>query len=274
MNLCNPLNGLYTSRGEANHDVSDAGEQIRGFHQELFQSWGPQHWWPAKSAFEVIVGAYLTQNTAWTNVERALASLGEAWIVSVSGIRKVPLRKLERLIQSAGYFRQKARRLKLFVRFLDRRYSGSLAKLFAQPTSQLREELLSLEGIGPETADSILLYAGGHEVFVVDAYTRRIMERHGILAATADYDAIRRLFEESLQEAAETNAASRPISAKPRDKGAAHTPSHASRMQRSPLAQVYNEMHALIVGVGKDFCKKSHPQCDGCPLQRFLSVPK
>jgi endonuclease-3 related protein len=253
---------------------SGAGQKIRGFHDELSRSWGPQHWWPAKSAFEVIVGAYLTQNTAWTNVQKALDRLREARIVSVTGIRNTPLPKLERLIRSAGYYRQKARRLKLFVKFLDRHHSGSLAKLFAQPTAHLREELLSLEGIGPETADSILLYAGGHEVFVVDAYTRRIVERHGILPATADYDAIRRLFEESLQAPAETNIAPHPISIEQRQKGAAHTPSRASRMRRSPRAQVYNEMHALIVGVGKDFCKKSHPQCDGCPLQRFLSVPK
>jgi endonuclease III related protein len=252
--------------------VSDANQQIRDFHEELYRSWGPQHWWPAHSAFEVIVGAYLTQNTAWTNVEKALASLRSERIVSVAGIRRVSLRKLETLIRPAGYFRQKARRLKLFVNFLDRRYSGSLQKLFAQPTAQLREELLSLEGIGPETADSILLYAGGHEVFVVDAYTRRIVERHGILPATADYDAIRQLFEQSLRPAVEIGTL--PTRTHERARGAAHLPSRASRLRRSPLAQIYNEMHALIVGVGKDFCKKSQPQCDGCPLQRFLSVPK
>ncbi len=254
--------------------MSDANQQIRDFHEELYRSWGPQHWWPAHSAFEVIVGAYLTQNTAWTNVEKALASLRSERIVSVAGIRRVSLRKLETLIRPAGYFRQKARRLKLFVKFLDRRYSGSLQKLFAQPTAQLREELLSLEGIGPETADSILLYAGGHEVFVVDAYTRRIVERHGISPAAADYDAIRQLFEQSLRPAAKLRAPALPAPANQERKGAAHSPSRASRLPRSPLAQAYNEMHALIVGVGKDFCKKSQPQCDGCPLQRFLSVPK
>lgn len=252
--------------------MPEASQQIQGFHEKLYRSWGPQHWWPARSAFEVIIGAYLTQNTAWTNVEKALASLRTERIDSVAGIREVPLRKLENLIRPAGYFRQKARRLKLFVKFLDRRYAGSLRKLFSQPTEQLREELLSLEGIGPETADSILLYAGGHEVFVVDAYTRRIVDRHGILPATSDYETIRRLFEESLKPPPGTWPAIPAV--EQRRKGAAHPPSSASRLPRSPLAQVYNEMHALIVGVGKDFCKKSQPQCDGCPLQQFLSVPK
>jgi len=139
-------------------------EHIRGYFEALYEHWGRQHWWPAHSGFEVIVGAYLTQNTSWTNVERALASLRAARALSVAGIRRTPLRKIERLIRSAGYFRQKARRLKLFVRFLDERYSGSLAKMFAEPTAKLRQELLALEGIGPETADSILLYAGNHPV--------------------------------------------------------------------------------------------------------------
>ena len=128
--------------------------------------------------FEVIVGAILTQNTSWTNVERALASLRAAGKLSVAGIRQVPLPKLEQLIRSSGYFRQKAQRLKNFVAFLDARYDGSLQRMFATPTEQLRDELLALNGIGPETADSILLYAGNHSIFVVDAYTRRILERH------------------------------------------------------------------------------------------------
>ena len=157
--------------------------QIGRYFETLYHSWGRQHWWPAQSPFEVIVGAYLTQNTSWTNVERALSSLRAARILSIRGIRRTPLPKLERLIRSAGYFRQKARRIKLFVSFLDERYAGSLARMFAQPTAKLREELLSLEGVGPETADSILLYAGNHPVFVVDAYTRRILERHRLAGA-------------------------------------------------------------------------------------------
>ena len=159
--------------------------QIRTHYHALFLTWGPQNWWPAESRFEMIVGAYLTQNTAWTNVEKALGNLRAARLLSAQGIRRAPVAELERLIRPAGYFRQKARRLKIFVAFLDRQYGGSLAKLLSRPTNQLREELLSLHGIGPETADSILLYAGNHPVFVVDAYTRRILARHEILPEKA-----------------------------------------------------------------------------------------
>lgn len=161
---------------------SDARQnQIQTYYNALFHAWGPQHWWPAQSPFEVIAGAYLTQNTAWANVEKALANLRSARRLSVSGIRRASLAELERLIRPAGYFRQKAQRLKIFVVFLDQKYHGSLTTLFAQPTKKLREELLNLHGVGPETADSILLYAGNHPVFVVDAYTRRILARHEIL---------------------------------------------------------------------------------------------
>ncbi len=158
-------------------------EQLRSYFRTLYRAWGRQHWWPAESCFEVIVGAYLTQNTSWTNVERALTNLRQARVLSVRGIRRTPLSKLEQLIRSAGYFRQKAQRLKIFVRFLDHRYAGSLSRMFAEPTTELREELLGLNGVGPETADSILLYAGNHPVFVVDAYTRRILERHQLSRA-------------------------------------------------------------------------------------------
>lgn len=177
--------------------------QIRRYYRALFKAWGPQNWWPARSRFEVIVGAYLTQNTAWKNVEKALANLRSARVLSVNGIRTVPLTGLERLIRPAGYFRQKAQRLKIFVAFLDRRYAGSLTKMFARPTAQLREELLELNGIGPETADSILLYAGNHPVFVVDAYTRRIFARHAIAQDDATYEQVRQLFENSLAPLAE-----------------------------------------------------------------------
>jgi endonuclease-3 related protein len=218
------------------------------------------------------VGAYLTQNTAWINVELALANLREAKILSVSGIRRVPLPELEQMIRPSGYFRQKAARLKLFVEFLDRKYRGSLTRMFAQTTSKLREELLRLNGIGPETADSILLYAGNHPVFVVDAYTRRMLDRHGILPHDADYEDIRQLFERALPAIVHEPAA---IS-EPRVLGiggAAHEPSPMSTSRRTALAQVYNEMHGLIVGVGKNFCRKSRPRCDACPLQAHLLRP-
>src|SRR5450631_3923154 len=172
--------------------------EIQRYYEALYRAWGAQHWWPAETHFEVIVGAYLTQNTAWTNVELALANLRAARILSVAGIREAKLARLERLIRPSGYFRQKAARLKTFVRFLDDKYGGSLDQLFAQTTDKLREELLSLNGVGPETADSILLYAGNHPVFVVDAYTRRILNRHGILPEKTDYEEIRELFQQAL----------------------------------------------------------------------------
>jgi endonuclease-3 related protein len=246
--------------------------QIRTYYGALFHAWGPQHWWPARSPFEVIVGAYLTQNTAWTNVEKALANLRAASLLSASGIRRVPMAELESLIRPSGYFRQKAKRLKVFVAFLDREYQGSLAKLLASPTEGLREELLNLHGVGPETADSILLYAGNHPVFVVDAYTRRILARHEILPEKAAYEEIRELFERALaplaQSVADSETGTQRLAAG--FPGAAHPPSAMSTAKRTALAQVYNEMHGLIVGVGKSYCKKSQAQCDECPLQKFL----
>jgi endonuclease III related protein len=246
--------------------------QIRGYYHVLFRAWGPQHWWPAQSRLEVIVGAYLTQNTAWTNVEKALANLRSARLLSVSGIRRASVTELERLIRPAGYFRQKAKRLKMFVTFLDQHYQGSLTKLFAQPTGKLREELLNLHGIGPETADSILLYAGNHPVFVVDAYTRRILSRHEILPEKVPYEEIQELFEQALVPLAESvvdsGTGNQQLEAGFR--GAAHPPSAISTAKRTALAQVYNEMHGLIVGVGKNYCRKSQARCDECPLQKFL----
>lgn len=250
--------------------------EIREYYRTLYNAWGAQHWWPAETPFEVIVGAYLTQNTAWTNVERALANLRNANLLSVDGIRQVRLSRLERLIRSSGYFRQKARRLKTFVAFLDKKYDGSLDHLFRQPTEKLREELLSLNGVGPETADSILLYAGSHPVFVVDAYTRRILNRHEILPEKTDYEDIRNLFEHALapiatkQENAQQHTALTAAPLESGFRGAAHPPSAMSTAHRTSLAQVYNELHGLIVGVGKYHCGKSQPKCDGCPLQPFL----
>ena len=251
--------------------------QVRSYYTALFRAWGAQHWWPAQSQFEVIVGAYLTQNTAWTNVEKALANLRAARLLSVKGMRRAPLAELERLIRPAGYFRQKAKRLKLFVEFLDERYEGSLAKMFASPTQKLREDLLRLHGIGPETADSILLYAGNHPVFVVDAYTRRILARHKILPEKTGYEEIRELFEVALAPVARSVAETGDDVGQHLAEvfaGAAHPPSAMSTAKRTALAQVYNEMHGLIVGVGKNYCRKSQARCDECPLQEFLPGTK
>jgi endonuclease-3 related protein len=245
--------------------------QIRAFYRTLLAAWGPQHWWPAHTPLEVIVGAFLTQNTAWTNVERALANLRAANLLSLEAIRRIPLPDLELLIRPSGYFRQKAQRLKSFVAFLDSQYAGSLDNLFAQPTIQLREQLLALNGIGPETADSILLYAANHPVFVVDAYTRRILDRHEILPQKTRYEEIRQLFERALLAVAKNK---KKTGARPKRESetpsTAHQPSPMSTAARSATTQVYNEMHGLIVGVGKHFCKKSKPACEACPLKSFL----
>jgi len=251
----------------------DSRREIRKYYSELFTAWGAQHWWPSDTQFEVIVGAYLTQNTAWTNVERALHNLRRAGLLSVEGIRDVKLARLQRLIRPSGYFRQKAGRLKTFVRFLDDQYDGSVEKLFSQPTKKLREELLSLNGIGPETADSILLYAGNHPVFVVDAYTRRMIDRHGIADGKADYEVIRLLFQRALDPTV-IDQEHKPVKSLPTleagIRGAAHPPSRMSTAHRTALVQVYNEMHGLIVGVGKNYCRKTKPACEGCPLQKYL----
>jgi endonuclease-3 related protein len=241
---------------------------LRDFHRTLYDAWGCQHWWPAASQFEVIVGAYLTQNTSWTNVEQALSQLRAARLLTLNGVRKTPLAELEMLIRSSGYFRQKALRLKTFVQFVDRHYKGLLVRMFAQPTGKLREELLTLNGVGQETADSILLYAGQHAVFVVDTYTRRILERHDIVPANTPYEEIRGLCERALSREL-------PPHVPPRGKpggaaGASHLPSRMSLAKREPLAQVYNDMHGLIVGIGKNFCFKSKPRCEECPLRPYL----
>jgi endonuclease-3 related protein len=212
------------------------------YYQTLADSLGLMHWWPAKTPFEVIVGAILTQSTAWSNVERAIANLRRERILTFAALERVPLRRLQTLVRPSGYFRQKARKLKAFVAFVRKEFGGSLARMFRTPAAQLREKLLEVHGIGPETADSILLYAGGHPVFVVDAYTHRILGRHEIhgaaqsVPAKADYESVRRLIESVL----------------PAD------------------ARLYNEFHALIVNTGKNWCRKSAPRCSECPLHDLL----
>jgi len=206
------------------------------FHETLSAALGPMHWWPAKTPFEVIVGAILTQNTAWANVERAISNLRRERLLTPPALERVPLGKLARLVHPSGYFRQKAKKLKAFVRFLRREFRGSLGAMFRAPTAELRERLLSVHGIGPETADSILLYAGNHPVFVVDAYTKRILHRHGLMDEKAGYEDVRQLFERHM----------------PRD------------------TTLYNEFHAMLVHVGKHWCRPQQPRCDQCPLGRYL----
>ena len=174
-------------------------ETVRRIYRKMSRAWGQQHWWPAETAFEVVVGAILTQNTSWNNVEKAIANLREAGALNLEAIRGLSIAELEQLIRPSGYFRQKASRLKKFVAFLDGSYGGSLAAMLVTPTLQLREQLLEQKGIGPETADSILLYAGQKAIFVVDAYTRRVLERHDAVARSAKYDEVRELVERALQ---------------------------------------------------------------------------
>jgi len=238
---------------------------IREIYRVLGEAWGPQHWWPAQSRFEVIVGAFLTQNTSWTNVELALRQLRTAKVLSIEGIRRTSLTELEKLVRSSGYFRQKAYRLKNFVRFLDENHAGSLTRMFSQSSDKLREQLLSLAGVGPETADSILLYAGQHPVFVIDAYTRRLAARHEIAAEGVSYNELRTLFEQALQgiSSARVRGTSLP-------KGASHKPSRMSTAKRSESSQVFNDMHGFMVAIGKNYCHKLAPNCQACPLGSLL----
>ena len=220
------------------HPGPAAQPPLDEYYNSLFTAFGPQHWWPGRTPFAVIVGAIQPQNTSWKNVEIAMSNLRRARLLTPKAIRTFPLRDLRRLIRPSGYFRLKARKLKAFCDFLHAQYGGSLKRMFSTPTISLRPKLLSIWGIGPETADSILLYAGGHEVFVVDAYTKRLLARHGWIAdaTKAKYDDIRWIFER--------------------------------QFPNNP--QLYNEFHALIVRVGKHYCLARDPKCDLCPLGRYL----
>jgi endonuclease III related protein len=249
---------------------SSAPPRLRGeipqYYTALLSRYGPQNWWPAHSRFEVIVGAYLTQNTNWSNVEKALLNLRRARCLNINAMRELPLDELETLVRPSGYFRQKARNLKTFIAFLDRQYSGSLSRMFAQPTAKLRAELLALNGVGPETADSILLYAGNHPVFVADAYTRRVLLRHGIIGEKTSYEEIRAMIELAISSSEAGSLIVKNAFSDPR-----HPVSRMSSSARSELAQHYNELHALIVRVGNHYCR-AKPICEGCPLQLFLKT--
>jgi endonuclease-3 related protein len=241
--------------------------QIPLYYTALLARYGPQNWWPARSRFEVVVGAYLTQNTNWSNVDKALANLRRARRLTVNAMREIALKELEALVRPSGYFRQKARNLKTFIAFLDREYSSSLTRMFAVPTEKLRAELLDLSGVGPETADSILLYAGNHPVFVVDAYTRRVLLRHGIINEKTSYEEIRAMIENAISSSGAESLVVKNAVSDPR-----HPVSRISSAARSELAQHYNELHALIVRVGNHYCR-AKPICEGCPLQSFLKTP-
>ncbi len=203
-------------------------------YKRLYTRFGPQHWWPGNSQFEIIVGAILTQNTNWGNVEKAIKNLKRARVLSPKGLIEIPVKKLAKLIRPSGYFNIKAKRLKNFIEFLFKEYQGDLKKMEQQPLTELRQKLLSVNGIGPETADSILLYAFEKPIFVVDAYTKRLLYRHHLIDEDDDYSSVQKIFMGHLKAD----------------------------------VKFFNEYHALIVRLGKEICKKK-PLCHLCPLNNL-----
>jgi endonuclease-3 related protein len=214
----------------------DGGPDFSVVYRALFARFGPQGWWPAQTPLEVCLGAVLTQSTNWGNVERALAALREETGLGFANLLALPEGELARLVRPAGFFNQKAKRLRLLLAWLDGRCGGDFSFLESVPTGTLRAELLAIRGIGPETADSILLYALSRPVFVVDAYTRRAAVRHGWVDKRATYDALAALF--------------------------------TTRLACGPA--LFNEFHALFVRLGKDFCTKRSPRCHPCPLAGII----
>jgi endonuclease III related protein len=204
-------------------------------YDRLHRRYGPQRWWPARSRFEVVVGAILTQNAAWRNAERAITRLRAAGVLDLQAMLALPPARLAVLLRPSGTFRVKGRRLRAFARHLRRHHAGRLARLLAWPLPALRAELRGIPGIGPETADAIALYAAGRPIFVVDAYTRRILARHRLTATDADYATVQTLLMTHLP----------------------HDPA------------LFNEFHALLVQVGKEHCR-ARPRCEGCPLRYDL----
>ena len=207
--------------------------RLYAIYKKLYSHFGPQNWWPADSPFEVIVGAILTQNTSWRNVEKAIRNLKKEKLLSVSKLSGIPQRKIARLIKPAGYYNIKAKRLNSFLKFFLADYRGSIKKMSLADTRKLRSALLCVNGIGQETADSILLYALNKPLFVIDAYTRRIFFRHKFIKDNQNYGKIQALFMRNLKNSAE----------------------------------LFNEYHALLVRLGKEFCLKNNPRCKICPLK-------
>ncbi len=216
---------------------------LRRYYEALVETYGPQHWWPSETALETIVGAYLTQNTSWRNVERSIANLKASESLSVDALRALPMEELQTLIRPSGYMLRKAAAIKAFLALLDRDYAGSLTKMAAAPLPETREALLALPGVGPETADAILLYALGQPVMVVDEYLRRVVTRHGLIDEPARYPSVQAL-------ALAAFAGDSP----------------------APLLAPYHAFHARLVMVGKMHCG-GVPRCEGCPLNRAEFAP-
>lgn len=206
-------------------------KKLQKIYKLLFDFFGPQHWWPGETPLEIVVGAILTQNTSWSNVEKAIDNLKKHRLLEAKKLYKVGTAYLAKVIHSAGFYNLKSKRLKNFINFLFLNYKGNLNLMFKTKTGQLRDELLAINGLGPETVDSILLYAGGKPVFVIDAYTKRILSRHNLVSKKAEYSQIQEYFMKNLPRSSE----------------------------------LFNEFHALFVQLGKDFCKKKL-LCSKCPL--------
>ncbi|MFH1191099.1 MAG: endonuclease III domain-containing protein [Candidatus Omnitrophota bacterium] len=206
--------------------------KLENIFKRLYSVFGPQFWWPADSVFEIMVGAILTQNTNWSNVQKAILSLKKEKLLSARKLYALPQRQLAGLIKSAGYYNIKAARLKSFLKFFFDQYGAKIKLMAAQELKTLRAQLLAVKGIGPETADSMLLYALNKPVFVVDTYTKRILSRHGLIKAEADYSQVQGVFMRYLKN----------------------------------NAQLFGEYHALLVKLGKDYCRKQNPKCEICPL--------
>lgn len=210
------------------------GTKLKHLYELLFERFGHRNWWPAQTPFEVCVGAILTQNTSWKNVEKAINNLKETDCLDAFRLYETPLDELAVIIRPAGYFNVKSKRLKNFVNRLVEHHEGSLDKMFEASVEDLRTVLLSINGVGRETADSMILYAANKPIFVVDVYTRRALERHGMIVEKADYDEIRELFERNLE----------------------------------PDVALFNDFHAQFVAVGSTYCGR-RPKCSGCPLDGF-----
>jgi len=205
---------------------------LEKIYQQLYKTFGPQHWWPGQTPFEVVIGAILTQNTAWANVEKAISNLKKKNLLTPKALKRISLKRLARLIRSTGYYNQKTKKIKSFLQFLFANYQGSLRKMFGEDFLILRSQLLGVNGIGLETADSILLYAGNKPIFVVDAYTRRILTRHNLIKRNASYGEIQNYFMDNLEN----------------------------------KVKLFNQYHALLVYLGKKICR-SNPNCHVCPLK-------
>lgn len=212
-------------------NLTEAGGKLVHMFHLMFERFGPQDWWPAETELEVMVGAILTQNTNWKNVEKAIANLKRKGLLSFEALSSLTVDELAEEIRPAGYFNVKAGRLKNLITFVQEHYDGKLNRCLQAETGVLREGFLSVKGVGPETADSMLLYAAQRPVFVVDTYSFRIMNRHGLVFEKAGYEDLQEIFTDNLPEDVE----------------------------------LFNEFHALIVQIGKDYCRKN-PRCEECPL--------